>query len=289
MGVVSNTADLTVADVHPRGDATGETDIVRLADLNLAEFMRHTARWGGAVSEEDGLLLVAGAHPNPGPYRNCAIRLENRLDAAEVRERLDSFFGSRRRSYVLWARDHADGDLIDMCEAAGMRLLEPDGLPELAMRHRPEQSPLPDGVRLVLVREDSERREFLKVNAEGWGLPEMDTQLAADTFFHPDSVVGPNVAAILTYVDGAPASASMALVSYGAVGGYWGATAPWARRRGLADLCVRAMFNAGFDLGARTAVCQASGSGEGIWRRMGFERITRYHRYLGRPVAARWE
>jgi ribosomal protein S18 acetylase RimI-like enzyme len=170
-----------------------------------------------------------------------------------------------------------------------MRPLEDDGLPELYNEERPERISIPSDVRLVRVETTQEKQDFLRVNADSWGMGEMSIELAARTFFEPDSAAGPNVAAVLAYVNDEPASGAMALVSHGAVGGYWGATAPWARRRGLGDLCVREMFNAGFDLGAERALCQASGSGEGIWRRMGFQRLTKFMRYQGKPVVAKWE
>jgi hypothetical protein len=269
-------------------DVQGREAICQYADLNLAEFIRHTARYGGTILEEDGLLLVAGTHPNPGPYRNCAIRLDARLPAADVLRRLGDFFGARQRRYVLWVRSHADEDLDRLCRARGMPLLEEDGLPELHSSQRPTRIDIPDDVRLVRARSEQERLDFLRVNADGWGMDGMSLDLAARTFFEPDSIDAPNIAAILAYVDDRPASGAMALVTHGSVGGYWGATAPWARRRGLADVCVREMFNAGFDLGAVRAVCQASGSGEGIWRRMGLERVTKYFRFQGSPNQGAW-
>src|SRR4051812_23364741 len=91
--------------------ADSSDELLLLADLSLAEYLRHLARYGGTVLEEDGLLLFAGAHPQPNPYRNGALRLDRRLSAAEARSRADAFFGQRRRSYALWVREHADDDL----------------------------------------------------------------------------------------------------------------------------------------------------------------------------------
>jgi hypothetical protein len=279
--------DATLAPSTSEQEAAN-ANLCRYADLNLAEFIRHTARYGGTILEEDGLLLVAGTHPNPGPYRNCAIRLDDRVPANEVMRRLTDFFGGRRRRFVLWVRAHGDEDLNSLCRARGMQLLESEGLPELHSDHRPERIPAPDDVRLVHVATEQERLDFLRVNADGWGMDGMSLELAARTFFEPDSIDAPNIAAILAYVDDRPASGAMAIVTHGSVGGYWGATAPWARRRGLADLCVREMFNAGFDLGAVRAVCQASGSGEGIWLRMGLSRLTKYFRFQGTPNQDSW-
>lgn len=286
-------------------------ELAELGHLNLAEFVRHMARYGGSILEEDGLLLAAGEHPHPGPYRNCLIRLNSRLSAREVLERGREFFGSRGRSYVLWARVGSDDDLVTLCRLERMELLEEAGLPELYLNERPQPLRVPDGVRLVTVRESSEKTDFLAVNIEGWGMAEMPFELAAAAFFHPDSVVGPNVLALLAYHDDIPLSAAMVLVSHGVAGGYWGATSRRGLRRwlgklrqegggeesrrvsgggSLADLCLRTAMNAGFELGGRRFVGQASGSGEPIWGRMGCRPMTRYYRFLGRSAAtSTWE
>jgi len=72
-----------------------------------------TARHGDctAIDERDGLLLVSGSHPAPGPYGNFAMRLTERLTVSAILERADAFSKPKKRSYVLWVREHADEDL----------------------------------------------------------------------------------------------------------------------------------------------------------------------------------
>lgn len=260
-------------------------ELLRLADRNLAEFVRHVARHGRhtTISEQDGLLLVSGSHQAPGPYRNFAMRQDDGLSADQLWQRAAAFFSERRRSFVLWARCHADDDLIAFARERDMPPLEEAGLPELFNLARPEPVEPPEGVTMLPVEGEIMRRDFLRVNAAGWGMGGVDDKAAADMFFEPASLDAPNVAAVLAYQDKQPVAGAMAIVYEGAVGGYWGATIPEARRQGLADIVVRAMFNAGFDLGARVAVCQASGMGEQIWRRMGFSELTRYQRFLVVP------
>src|SRR5437870_13242160 len=100
-----------VAGTIARESELSSQELLLLADLSLAEFLRHLARYGGAIHEEDGLLLFAGAHPQPTPYRNGAFRLDSRLPAEEVLHRAERFFRDRRSGYVVWAREHADADL----------------------------------------------------------------------------------------------------------------------------------------------------------------------------------
>jgi Acetyltransferase (GNAT) domain len=261
------------------------SDLLRIGDEGLAEFVRHTARHGHntTIEERDGILLVSGSHPAPGPYRNFAMRQGPGLSAETFVARADAFFKAKRRSYVLWVRMHADDDLEALAVEREWMRLEQDGLIELWMDHPPANVDPPEGVTVLRVDGDIMRRDFLRVNAASWGMAGISDEDAAAMFFEPSSLDAPNIAAILAYQDERPVASAMAIVYRGAVGGYWGATIPEARKQGLGDVVVRTMFRAGFDLGAKVAVFQASGMGEQIWRRMGADDFTRYARYLITP------
>jgi hypothetical protein len=267
------------------------TELLRFADLTLGEFFRQLARYGrGAqILEQDGLLLFAGSHPHPNPFRNGAIRLDNRLDAQEALNRVQRFFAPLERSYVFWVRE-SDTDLDALCSSRNMELVEPDGLPELFLEGPPpELAPIPADVVLRQTTDVEVRRDYVNVVAEGWGMGGISTELASDIFFHPDSMGDPNVMAFVAYVDGRPASGCMALLSYGIAVGGNGATVPWARRRGLAELCYGASLQVAYgDFGIRGSVCQSSPSGAGVWGRMGYQPLTRYLRYIGKPQATTW-
>lgn len=267
-------------------------ELLRLADLTLAEFFRQGARYGerARIVEQDGLVLFAGPHPHPNPFRNGAMRLDHRLSASEALKRAEQFFAPLNRSFVFWVRE-ADADLDELCRSRQMELLEPEGLPELALEGPPPPIPeLPPGT--VLRRADTPevRRDYVNVVAEGWGMGGISTELAASIFFHPDSVADPNTIAYLAYVDGKPASGCMVLLAYGIGVGGQGATVSWARRRGLAEAtyaaCLEAAYN---EFGIRGSVCQSSPSGQGVWTRMGYRPLTRYMRFVGRPASPKWE
>jgi hypothetical protein len=267
-------------------------ELLRFADLTLAEFFRQLARYGegGRIVEEDGLVLFAGPHAHPNPFRNGAIRLDHRLDAPEALERAQRFFAPLERSFVFWVRERDTG-LDDLCRARDLQLVEPEGLPEMVLEGPPlAPKPLPEGVVLRRTTDPAVRRDYVNVVAEGWGMGGISTELAAAIFFHPDSMADPNVIAFVAYVDGKPASGCMALLASGIAVGGQGATAPWARRRGLAEACYAACLEVAYgDFGIRGSVCQSSPSGQGVWERMGYREFTRYMRYIGRPVSATWD
>jgi hypothetical protein len=264
--------------------------LLRLADLTLADFFRQLARHGegGRIAEEDGLLLFAGSHPHPNPYRNGAIRLDDRLTATEAIDRARRFFAPLGRSYVVWVREGGD-DLEELCRSRSMPLLEPNGLPELFLEGLPTETPvLGDDVLLRRATEPAVRRDYLDVVAQGWGMSHVSTELASKLFFHPDSMGDPNVIAFVAYVDGRPASGCMALLSHGIAMGGNAATATWAaaRHRGLAAACYAACLQiAHHEYGVRASVCQSSSAGAGAWTGMGYQPLTRYLRFLSRPQA----
>jgi hypothetical protein len=275
--------------------------MLRLADLTLAELMRHLARYGGTILEEDGLLLFAGAHPHPNPYRNGAIRLDECLEPQDVLARAQRFFAPRKRGYVLWAREHADDDLGSIAESAGAHVLEEPGLPEFFLGGLPEELPPPEGITLRSAEDERTRRDYVRVVADGWGMRGISLELAAAIFFDPESVNAPNVSAYVAYMGDVPVSGAMTLVSHGVALGCQAATvrrldggtrlpapaSPKTRRRGLADSCLWAALKRSFeDLGARGSLCQASQTGAAVWTRFGYRPITSYRRYLVRPVTA---
>ena len=261
-------------------------ELLLLADLSLAEFLRHLARHGGAIHEEDGLLLFAGAHPEPNPYRNGVLRLDQRLPAGEVLRRADEFFSGRRSGYVVWTRGHADADLDAAAHDA--RVVELERLPELVLEELPPQVAAPDGVEVRRALDRPTRRDYLRVVASAWGTAAMPLELAARIFFDPRSVDAPNVAAFVAYYDGVPLSGAMTFVTHGVALGCQAATVPAGERRGLAESCLREALRVSFeDLGARLSLCQTTALAAPVWHRLGYEPFTSYARYLAPPRLVR--
>ena len=270
--------------------------LLRLADLSLAEFLRHLARWGGAIEEADGLLLFAGAHRQPNPYRNGVMRLDAELSAEEVVRRADRFFAARPSSYAVWTREHADADLDALVAATAVRDLE--RLPELVLDELPPDLGAPDGVELRRASDPATRSDYVRIVADGWGFGSMPLELATKVFFDPDSVDAPNVVAFVAYYEDEPLSGAMALVSHGVALGCQAATIrrpkPGQRlprrdpgRRGLAESCLYASLQVSFgELGARRSLCQTSKAGEPVWRKFGYRPLTSYGRYLMTPRPA---
>lgn len=275
-------------------------DLLALADLSLAEYLRYLARYGGAIAEEDGLLLFAGAHRQPNPYRNGALRLSDAVSPDDVVRLADRFFGPRKSGYALWAREHGDGDLERMAQQTGLHELE--RLPELVLEQLPVYVPPPDGVEIRRAADARTRADYLDLVADAWGMASMPREVAAKVFFDPDSLDVPNVAAFVAYYDDMPLSAAMTLVTHEVALGCQAATirrpkpgqrlprsGPAGERRGLAQSCLWAALELSYgELGARLSLCQTSGLGAPVWLGLGYRPFTHYARYLvpTRPAGA---
>jgi hypothetical protein len=278
---------------RPALDAGARQELIRLADVTLAEYLRCLASYGGAVAEEDGLLLFAGPHGQPNPYRNGLLRLNGTLGADETLRRARAFFAPRRRGFAMWTREHgSDADLERIAADSGLTELE--RLPEFFLEEAPAALPLPPGVELRRTVEARTCADFLAVIADAWGMGRMPLDVAAKVFFDPELLRAPNVVAWVAYFGGRPLSAAMGMLVDGvAFGGHAGTVSriapgsprpprmPADQRRSLAAHCAaRTIETCLGELGARVVLCQASTQGAPVWEQLGFQRFTAYGRYL---------
>jgi len=305
MGYDQLTVEARARAAQNRGPVTLQQreELLALADLTLAEYLRYLARYGGALAEHEGLLLFAGAHRQPNPYRNGALRLSDAPAPQDVLRMADAFFGPRQSGYALWAREHGDGELERA--ASEKQLHELERLPELVLEELPDYVPPPDGVEIRRAEDERTRSDYLQLVADAWGMASMPRALATQVFFDPNSLDEPNVAAFVAYYEDLPLSAAMAHVSHEVALGCQAATlrraAPGQRlpragrggeSRGLAQSCLWAALELSYrELGARLSLCQTSGLGAPVWTGLGYRPFTSYARYLvpARPAVARTE
>jgi hypothetical protein len=256
-------------------------ELIELSDLNLFEANRELSRRaGGAVLEEDGILLYAGGHPLP-VLCNGVMRTAEGPPPEEILARADAFFGARRRGYTAYLRAHADEALRRAALANGF--VEFGNAPAMVLERRLPDAVPPPGVRLVRVETDEHAGQFAAVMAAAYQSLGMPVDVAP-AVIGPGVLIAPHIVSVLAQLDdGTPAAGAMCIFTHGVAGIYWVGTVPAGRGKGLAELCTRAAGNAGFDMGARIAALQASEMGEPVYRRMGYVEVTRY------PTIVRFE
>jgi ribosomal protein S18 acetylase RimI-like enzyme len=238
-------------------------DVARGAVLNEQELWREMVRWSdGRVHEERGLLFVAG----PSSYLRVVIRMDRAVDGAEAVRRAGEFFGASKGGHIVLVREPDDADLARAALAAGYAPAWTER--SMALHEPPAASPLVADLDVRAVSTPDEVLDYGTVVAEANDDP--GERERAGLLFHDDTILAPHIAAFVAYVDGAPVSCAMTLVSHGVAGVFYVATVESARRRGLGDALTRMAARAGFDLGARAAWLGASEMGADLYRRIGF-------------------
>jgi len=255
-------------------------DILHLADLNLAEFVREMARWNkaGEIVEQDDLLLTKG--PGRSPDTNFAMCLNNRQGRsdADLFNHIQSFYRERKSGFSIHIRKHADAALESICTQEKMLLVS--DAPGMMMDKPLPKKKMPDGVEIRPAVEVSAITDFISVTIQSYQSLGMRSEVGAKIFASPGRLLKPYNHIIVAYDKDQPVSAAMLIFSNSIAGIYWVGTVPGSRGKGLAETCVRAVTNEAFRRGAPLVVLQASKFGEPVYRRMGFTEFTRYPWYM---------
>ncbi len=240
-----------------------DLDLARSVGLNEQELWRDMVRWsGGLVHEEHGLLFVSG----PSSYLRVAIRLDETVGGAEAVRRAGEFFAASEGDHIVLVREPADADLASAALASGYTPAWTER--PMALYESPEPSPLTADIDIRAVSSTEQVLDYGRVVADANDDPGEHER--AELLFHDQTILAPHIAAFVVYIDDAPASCAMTLVSHGVAGVFYVATVESARRRGLGDALTRMAARTGFALGARASWLGASEMGAELYRRIGF-------------------
>jgi hypothetical protein len=199
---------------------------------------------------------------------------------------VEAFFAGLGRAYCVWTAAHDDGAFEDAVARRRFASLG-DGTPQMVLPTRLPDAVPPAGIVLRPVVDDTTRGDYVDVLTRSF-TPSQGTpaDVIEATFGSVDALHGPHLRAVVAYEGPAPVAGALVLVSHGVAGVQYVGTVEGARGRGLGELVTRWVGNAGFDLGARIAALQASEMGEPVYRRMGYETVTRYRYWMGPPPPA---
>jgi ribosomal protein S18 acetylase RimI-like enzyme len=262
------------------------SELLQLADANLAEFAREHARWlpPTRIEEHTDLLFTAAGTHAPGPW-NAALALGTEAaDPQRMLEGAGQFFDPLEHHSAIYVRAHLDLDLELACRQRGYALGWDS--PGMVLRHTVPQSPAASSLSIDLVRSEAQARAFVEVAADAYETMQLPAALTQRLLSHSTRWNRPHSRAyVLTEAD-RPVAAAQLLWSHGIAGVYWVASVAQARRQGHAERITRQVCREAFAAGARAVILQASRGGENIYRRIGFEEITRYRTYRRPPATA---
>ena len=205
-------------------------ELMELSDLNYAEAMRDLSRRaGGAVLDEDGLLLFTGGHPLP-VLANAAMRTDRRLGAADALERARAFFAARGRGFTILIRAHADADLAAAAAQAG--LVAFGEMPAMVLDHRLPDAVPPRGIDLRPVTTADDVAAYGRVMGPAYATYGMPEDVLPAMLGNLETLRAPHIVAFVARVDGTPVAGAMTVVTHGVAGVYWVGTIPAGTRPG---------------------------------------------------------
>lgn len=251
-----------------------EVELRELARANPAAAFRETA----------SVEWCTGAEPGAIVYRT-------RLDAATagraITERLGAFDAAGFD--VTWWAGPSDQpeDLRRHLEAAGFVLEDDEAGMVADLGRLVEDLPVPAGVDFAVTGGDGELDErliddWLDVAAVAFGWPAGIREARRRLYLADERRPRP-WRHVVARLDGMPVALSRVLVHGGAAMVHGVATLPRARRRGIGSAVTLRALQLARDAGATVGVLQASSMGQGPYRRLGFEHIASYGRYV-RPT-----
>lgn len=250
-----------------------------LSDANLAEFVREHARWlpPTQIEERTDLLLAAAGTRAPGPWNALMPLGPASADPERALQAAGAFFDPLQHHASIYTRAHLDAQLELACRRLGYEVGSDS--PGMVLCARPAPSVLPAGLSLRKVQDEVVAQVFVDISATAYETLQIPSAVTRKLLSVPARWCTSHCEAFVLYEGQLAAAAAMVLWSHGIAGLYWVGTLPQTRRRGHAEQLTRALCEHAFRRGARALVLQASRGGEPIYRRIGFEELTRYRTY----------
>lgn len=253
-----------------------ETDLLRLADLNLVEFWCQSAKWipYPEILHQQDAVFINSALDFPACSFAFNLSSTNEEPPEKFIGKAKSFFAGRKKAFSLLLRGHADQAIIRFCRDNKFFLVSES--PGMVLDAPVIQKPAPTDAELHWVSSADSLAAFRHIITEAYQDLEFPPEVSSKYFMHPERVLEPQFILALVHLNGEPACAAMGMLSHGIGGIYWVGTLRHFRGIGLAEYCVREVGNAAFDAGAREIVLQASQFGKPVYARIGYREFTQY-------------
>jgi GNAT superfamily N-acetyltransferase len=257
-----------------------ESDLVRLADLNLIEFWRESSKWipNTEIHEtHETVFIDCGID-----FVGCSLAFNLSEDSveqpAEFVARAKAFFSGRKKGFSLLLRGHCDQDIIQYCKDQKIFLVG-DQL-GMVLEGKAKGGEKPGGAELRWVKTTGDLQDFRSVAAESFMDLLFPREVSEAYFTHAERVLSPFSILATVYFEDEPACCAMAMLSHGIAGVYWVGTTKKARGKGLAKYCVQEVSNAAIGMGARVVVLQASEFGRPVYPKIGYREFSTYPHFI---------
>jgi ribosomal protein S18 acetylase RimI-like enzyme len=257
-----------------------ERELLRLADLNMVEFWRESAKWipGTEIVESGGNVYINSGIAFPGCSIVFNLSEEEVGSPAEFIAGSKAFFSGKKKGFSLLLRGHYDQPIIQYCKDQKIFLVAEE--PGMVLDAKATGGTAPEGAVLHWVDSQMELQTYKEVVAEAFMDLLFPREISEAYFADARRVLNPFSVMAVVYLEGRPACAAMAMLSHSIAGVYWVGTSKEARGKGLAQYCVREVSNAAFDMGARKVVLQASKFGAPVYPKIGYREFSNYYHFI---------
>ena len=141
-----------------------------------------------------------------------------------------------------------------------------------------ENLPMPEGFTMKRVTDDETLKQWSRVLARGFEMPDSSVEIIYDFLHHADKDAMP---IYLGLQNGQPVATSQIILEAGVAGVYSVATIPEKRRQGIGGMITLLPLLEARDRGYRVGILHASQMGVGVYRSLGFREYCqiRYYRW----------
>lgn len=253
-----------------------ESELLRLADLNLVEFWIESSKWipHPEILYQHDMVFINSAIDFPACNFAFNLSLEPYEEVESFMDFTKAYFAKRKKGFSLLLRNHFDQKIINYCKTNEIFLVSES--PGMVLDEPLADGVVPASAKLHWVGSDDNLQGFKQVVAEAYQDLGFPKEVSEKYFTIAKRVLSPQFILAVVYLNDEPACAALALLSHGIGGVYWVGTSKKARGRGLAEYCVREVSNSAFACGARKVVLQASRFGYPIYVKMGYREFTKY-------------
>lgn len=247
----------------------------------LADVSANWVAWLDATAEHapGGEFRWIGSIPAasvgvPNPLFNQAFVLQQ-PSVDELRQATAWMVARNVPYWVTTPATLADA-VASLADDVGLRQAD-HGMPGMALMSPTDLSTAPPAdVEIIPVKEPGQLEAVAVAASDAFGAPlEAAHMLAPASTLEDDRIRW-----FAGYVDGEPAACGQLLRTGDVAGVYTIAVRERYRRRGLGEAITRAVLAEGRDQGCKIGVLHASPMGEPVYKRMGFETVTRYHHFV---------
>lgn len=218
-------------------------------------------------------------------FPTCNVAFHANIKQENVDKTIEQFLneGRKRNVPLQWYTGHKDkpANLGERLAAHGFttRGLGPGMAIDLS---KMKEEPLPEGLKIIEVKDDSALKAWCHIVCTSFGIPENDEGALAE-WFKTDMEYKLPLKLYLGLADGKAIATSMYYLAAGVAGIYFVGVLPEARNKGAGFAITQKPLKDARKLGYRIGTLQASPMGEPVYLKMGFKEYFKTGSYTWLP------